>query len=190
MKTLFFLVIITSALIVTSCNSKKKTIPKPTTYLRVSLPDKSYDSYVDECLFSFEKPSYFEVKKAQENTCNRDVSFGSLNGTLHLSYIKMDTSLSAYVNYANDKVDEHKVKATAISSKNFISDENNTYGTLFELKGNVASPFQLYLTDSVNTFLSGVVYFNSRPNYDSIKPVLDFVKEDLERLMETMKWGK
>ena len=184
-----FLLII--SLFILACEAKQKAIPKPPTYLRVELPERSYSNFEDEtCSLFFTKPSYFSVKKAQGNTCNKDIEFSSLNGTLHLSYIKMDTTLAAYVNYANDKVDEHKIKATSIRDTHFISKENNAYGTFFELQGNVATPFQFYLTDSITTFVSGVVYFNARPNYDSIRPVLDFVKKDLYKMMETLHWNK
>jgi gliding motility-associated lipoprotein GldD len=102
----------------------------------------------------------------------------------------MDTILSAYVNYVLDKIDEHKVKATAIYDSVFINNDTKVYGTFFELQGNVASPFQFYLTDSTSIFMNGVIYFNTRPNYDSIKPVLDFVKQDLYKIMSTAEWTK
>lgn len=171
------------------CDGKKTFIPKPPTYLKIEFPQRTYAMYEDICDFSFEAPSYFDVQQIK-NSCNRDVYFKNLNGTLHLSYIKMDTTLSAYVNYALDKIDEHKVKATAIYDSVFINTDNKVYGTFFELQGNVASPFQFYLTDSTDIFLSGIIYFNTRPNYDSIKPVLNFVKEDLYKIMTTTQWIK
>lgn len=107
---------------------------------------------------------------------------------MHLSFLKMKEPLASYINYANDKVDEHKLKATAIEDKNFINKEDRVFGTLFELQGDVASPFQFYLTDSTSKFVSGVVYFNSRPNYDSLKPTLDYLKVDLLKMIESFKW--
>lgn len=174
-----------------SCKERKNYIPKPPTYLRIDLPEKDYITYTDSvCAFSFNIPSYFEVKNLAKNTCNKDISLGPHNGSLHLSYIKMDTSLAAYIDYAIDKIDEHKVKATAIMDSTFLQPEQGTYGTLFELQGNVASPFHFYLTDSTHVFLSGVVYFNTRPNYDSIRPVLNYVKKDIIRFMQTAKWER
>jgi gliding motility-associated lipoprotein GldD len=164
-------------------------VPKPPTYLKINFPSKSYQTYVDECSYEFDIPDYFKVEKVQ-NSCNRDISFDQLNGTLHLSFIQMDTTLKTYIDYSLNKLDEHKIKAFAITDSNFINNELGTYGTFFELKGNVASPFQFYLTDSTDIFVNGVIYFNSRPNYDSIKPVLDFIKPDLHKLMSSMKWNK
>lgn len=177
------------ALVLGACEGKEKFIPKPPTYLKIDLPDRTYSTYTDTCSFSFRKPSYFSVKSVDKQSCNRDIELEGLNGTIHLSVIAMDTSLAAYVNYAIDKVDEHKVKAIAINDTNFINAETRAYGTLFELQGNVATPFQFYVTDSVSRFLSGILYFNARPNYDSIRPVLNFVKEDIYGFMNSIEWN-
>lgn len=173
---------------VVACEGKKNYVPKPSTYLELNLPERSYDLFFDSCGYSFNKPSYFNVKNVNGQPCNRDVDLSSLNGTLHLSRIDLDTSLAVYVNYAIDKVEEHKVKATAIYDSTFIRNDDRVFGTFFELQGNVASPFQFYLTDSTSRFISGVVYFNTRPNYDSIKPSLDFLKKDIFELMNTLEW--
>jgi gliding motility-associated lipoprotein GldD len=101
----------------------------------------------------------------------------------------MTEPLSQYVNYANDKVDEHKLKASAIEDFRILEPSKKVYGTFFELQGNVASPFQFYLTDSTSRFVSGVIYFNSRPNYDSLKPSLDYLKKDLLQLVHSFRWN-
>ena len=188
MKEISSIPLILSLFLIVACNDRKNYVPKPPTYLRIAFPERSYDVHEDNCKFKFEKPNYFTVKEVEPSTCHRDISFGEYNGTLHLSYIPMDTSLAAYINHAIDKVDEHKVKATAIRDTNFIVKDNKVFGTFFELQGNVASPFQFYLTDSTTIFLSGVVYFNARPNYDSIRPVLKYVKSDIYRMIETLEW--
>lgn len=170
------------------CSDNENYVPKPPTYLKINLPERTYETYQDDCNFTFNKPSYFNVKSAKQNACNKDITFEGLDGTLHLSVIDMDTSIATYVNYANDKVGEHKVKATSIRDTTIIRSEDRVFGTFFELQGNVASPFQFYVTDSTDRFFSGVVYFNSRPNYDSIKPTLDFVRKDLIEFMNTIDW--
>lgn len=171
--------------------SNKNFIPKPSTYLEIKLPKRSYSNYTDSCGYSYAKPSYFKVENAKErNTCNRDIQFtDSLNGVLLLSHITMDTSLAAYINYAIDKVGKHKIKATAILDSTIIRPKAHVYGTFYELQGNVASPFQFYLTDSTHYFVSGVVYFNAEPNYDSIKPVLDYLKPDLYKFIYSFQWN-
>ena len=102
----------------------------------------------------------------------------------------MIETLSRYVNYSTDKVDEHKIKASSIEDLKILRPEDRVFGTFFELKGDVATPFQFYLTDSTSRFVSGVVYFNSVPNYDSLKPSLDYLKLDLMRMVNSFKWKK
>lgn len=171
-----------------SCEGHKNHVPKPSTHLELKFPNRNYDIYIDPCGYTFNKPSYFDIGDVQGSKCNRDISFSTLNGVMHLSRIDMDTTLAAYINYSINKVDEHKVKATAILDTSIIRNDARVFGTLFELQGNVASPFQFYLTDSTSRFINGVVYFDSEPNYDSIKPVLEFVKTDILELMTTLQW--
>jgi hypothetical protein len=58
---------------------------------------------------------------------------------------------------------------------------------LFVLEGPVATPLQFFVTDSV-TFTRGSLYFNHRPNPDSVAPVLARLESDLQLLMETIEW--
>lgn len=178
-------------LILVSCGNDELVIPKPPTYLRLELPAHIYKKYVSQCGYKFDSPVMFTVKDVADSnglTCHKDIDLGPLNGIIHFSYITMEEPLSAYVNFANDKVDEHKLKATAIDDINILHPEHNVYGTFFELQGDVASPFQFYLTDSTSKFVSGVVYFNSTPNYDSLKPSLDYLKIDLLKMVNSFEW--
>ncbi len=166
-------------------------VPKPPTYLRLDLPEHAYAAYEDDCPYILETPEIYTVKPVNDEngaTCHKDIDLGPLNGSVHLSYIEMTDPLSAYVNFVNDKIDEHKVMASAINDWKILVPENDVYCTFFELQGDVASPFQFYLTDSVDQFVSGVVYFNSVPNYDSLKPSLDYLKVDLEHMINSFKW--
>ncbi|MEN9998084.1 MAG: hypothetical protein RI922_1074 [Bacteroidota bacterium] len=186
--SLFILLLI----FISSCSDSEILIPKPPTYLRLDLPEHTYTKYKSECGYNFDAASVFKIKEVVDSNgnvmCHRDIELGQLNGVIHFSYIDMKEPLSAYVNFANDKVDEHKLKATAIEDLAILHPENKVYGTFFELQGDVASPFQFYLTDSTSRFVSGVVYFNSTPNYDSLKPTLDYLKVDLLQMVNTFKW--
>jgi gliding motility-associated lipoprotein GldD len=178
---------------ITSCGGNEITIPKPPTYLRQDFPEHKYMKYQSNCNYSFDISSAYEVKDVldkNEKTCHKDINLGPLNGMIHFSYIQMTEPLSKYVNFANDKVEEHKIKATGIEDFHILHPEKRVFGTFFELKGDVASPFQFYLTDSTDRFVSGVVYFNSVPNYDSLKPSLEYVKTDLLKLVNSFQWEK
>jgi gliding motility-associated lipoprotein GldD len=188
MKRLLAMILLTTA-----CSGGEMMVPKPPTYLRLELPQHSYNRYNGDCGYSFDAAKIFNVKDVVDASgkilCHKDIDLGPLNGVIHFSFIKMTEPLSQYVNYANDKVDEHKLKASAIEDFRILEPSKKVYGTFFELQGNVASPFQFYLTDSTSRFVSGVIYFNSRPNYDSLKPSLDYLKKDLLQLVHSFRWN-
>ncbi|MFN5912246.1 MAG: hypothetical protein ACK45H_12980 [Bacteroidota bacterium] len=170
------------------------TVPKPPTYLRMDLPDHDYERKITPCGFSMELPSFFSINDIAGNTnngpCNLEVDMGPLNGTLYMFYypLKSDDTLSRFINFSNDKVDDHKLKASAINDKRIIRKDKKVFGTFFELQGDVATNYQFYLTDSSQHFIRAEVLLNCRPNYDSLKPVLDYLKIDLEKIVQTLEW--
>jgi len=62
------------------------------------------------------------------------------------------------------------------------------YGSIFEVTGNAASPIQFHVTDSSRHFLTGAVYFNIQPNYDSIRPAINHLQQDIIRMIESLEW--
>ena len=70
-----------------------------------------------------------------------------------------------------------------------MNEENKVYGVLYDIHGNSASNLQFFATDSIENFLRGSLYFNTIPNADSLQPVKDYIKEDLQNLIESLKWS-
>ena len=183
------IIVFTSILVVYGCVDDEFFIPKPPAHLRMEFPERIYVRTADDCPYSLNLASYMTSSPAsEENPCHRDITLGSFNGIIHLSYLKVDTLLAEYVHYSIQKVEEHIVKAAAIEDTTIINREKKIYGTLFEIQGNAASPFQFYFTDSVNHFIRGAVFFNTKPNYDSIYPVLQYIKHDLIQLITETEW--
>lgn len=170
-------------------------VPKPPTYLKLDFPKHSYRQVQSECPYSLRLANIFNYRTAQKqgNTyCTQEIDLGPVNGSLFMYYLNFpnNDSLAEVINFANDKVDEHKIKADKIDFEQIIDKKNKVYGTFFELKGNVATNFQFYLTDSTNNFVRGEVLLNCKPNYDSLRPVLEYLKVDLLELVHHFKWSK
>ena len=55
-------------------------------------------------------------------------------------------------------------------------------------EGDAASNVQFFLTDSSQHFLRGALYFFNPPNPDSIAPVLQFVRGDIDHIAQTLVW--
>ncbi len=176
-------------LFLASC--KQGYTPKPMGYLKVSFPEKAYRLYSDQEFYQFEIPVYARVDidsgpRSEPGWIN--VEIPSLNGTIHLSYKPVDDQLNALITDCRELVYKHTVKAQGIEETPFIELDQRRFGMIYDLKGDVASAVQFFVTDSTDHFLRGSLYFNSRPNRDSLNPVIDFLREDILHLIETTQW--
>jgi gliding motility-associated lipoprotein GldD len=184
------ILIIVGVLLMVACTEESYT-PKPPTYLRLELPEPTYSKYDDSCAYNFNLSQLYEVTNApdqMEGTCHKRIDLGPLNGMAYIRYWDMSQPLAFYVNSANDEIDKHKLKADNIINETIIRPDDRVFGSFFELQGDVATPFQFYLTDSTTRFLYCEVLFNSTPNYDSLRPTLDYLKRDLDEFVNTLDW--
>lgn len=168
--------------------------PKPRGYFRIALPEKKYVSYSAECPFSFEIPDYARVVRSGANNpepCWRDVQMDRFGATLYLSYkeIDNDTMLRALITTSWQLTEKHRTQAQGRREMDVIRPQDRVFGTLVDLGGSAATAVQFYLTDSVKHFIRGSLYFYAVPNKDSLKPVLDFIRQDVEHLTQTLKWN-
>ncbi|SMD04661.1 gliding motility lipoprotein GldD [Pedobacter nyackensis] len=192
MKRYFFLFFCACILAFSACNSNSYT-PKPRGFFKIDFPAKSYRSFDKGCSFSFEYPSYANLvadSSAGTQPCWFNLAFPQFNGRLHLTYYDV-TSKKEYENLVEDArtfAFKHTVKANAIDQKIINYPEKKVYGVYYAIEGNTASSVQFFLTDSTKHYFRAALYFNERPQYDSIQPVVNFIKKDLDRMISTFKW--
>jgi gliding motility-associated lipoprotein GldD len=169
----------------------RSNTPKPTGYLRVDYPEKTYRLYDDQEFYQFEIPTYavVEIDRGRNSEAGWvNLQIPSLNGTIHLSYKPVKDNLVAYITDSRDLVYKHTVKAQGIEDTPFIHREEKRFGMVYDLKGDVASAVQFFVTDSTKHFLRGSLYLNCRPNRDSLNPVIEFLREDIMHMIETTEW--
>ena len=58
----------------------------------------------------------------------------------------------------------------------------------YMINGDAATQSQFYVTDSINHFVTGSLYFNSKPNFDSIYPAAVYLRNDIRVIMESIQW--
>ncbi len=165
--------------------------PKPPGYLRIDYPEKAYERYDGQPFYSFEIPVYARVEKDNSPAADPgwvNLVIPDLNGTIHLSYKPVRGNLGEYISDSRTLAYKHTVKAEGIEESPFLEPEQRRFGMVYDLKGDVASAVQFFITDSTNHFLRGSLYFNAPPNRDSLNPVIDFLREDIIHLIETTQW--
>ncbi|GAB5539049.1 MAG: gliding motility lipoprotein GldD [Salibacteraceae bacterium] len=190
LRTVFTLAILAS--ILSACD--REYTPKPKAYARINLPTPSYimpDTASWSCPYLFEasRYSYLTIDKRYQNEyCWFNIYYPSLNATIHLTYSTLDDNLGKQIEDTRKLAMKHVGKATAINERRIENDSAKVYGLTYEFKGETASDMQFFLTDSSKHFLRGALYFNVRPNKDSLDPVIDYVKSDIHHFIETLRW--
>ncbi|MBA3648881.1 MAG: gliding motility lipoprotein GldD [Chitinophagales bacterium] len=187
----FFIIVLNLA----GCRSDYS--PKPRGYFKIALPQRGYQHFNNsECPFSFDYPKYGKINRdtiffdtIPDNPCWLNISFPLLNGNLYLSYKRIGgkNSLDRLINDSHELTYKHTVKADYIN-ENLLSTPNHVHGILYEVGGNAASEIQFFVTDSVEHFLRGSLYFYNTPNADSIAPAVNFLKPDIIELIRTLRW--
>jgi gliding motility-associated lipoprotein GldD len=190
-----FLFLLLTALTICSCNSAYTF--KKRGYFKINFPERKYKLFDQAGYpYSFEYPAYSYVIKDStffearpENDWWLNIDMPLFAGRIYISYKEVGKNkLDSLVNDAfTMSYKQHTYKASGIEPQPFVT-ANNINGVYFTLSGNTATANQFFLTDSTKHFLRGALYFYATPNEDSLGVVNEYVKKDLEHLINTVKW--
>jgi gliding motility-associated lipoprotein GldD len=182
--------------VATGCS--EVAVPRPRGHFRIDLPDHKYilfDGLGGNNLkvpLSFEFPVYGNLTSNPGKGSDPgwfNIEFPRYKAKIYLTYKEVDNDLDSLLDQSYDlNVKYHVSKADAIKEQVYSNNDNKVYGILYDLKGNTASAVEFYVTDSINHYLRGSLYFASEPDADSLAPVIDFFREDIMHLIETLKW--
>lgn len=174
-----------------SC-TEKPSQPRPKGYFRIDLPEKQYTKLDTMRYYGFEYPIYGTVTPDFYSRNEKDwinVEFPKYKGTLHLSYKQVNGNLSDYIEDTYSMVTKHITKAMGIRDSLMVNHERKVYGLAYFLDGvDVASPMQFFVTDSTRHFMRGSLYFNLKPNNDSLQPVIKYITDDILHIINTLEW--
>lgn len=190
MRTLAFIFCVVSFF--SACQSEDY-VPKPRGYHRIDFPSRAYQTTRTGCPYNFEMPIYTNLVNDQSreaSPCWKNLEFQQFNAKVHLSYFEISPN-ATYEQLTEDArtfVFKHTTKATAIEQIPIQVDSLGIYGLEYKIQGNTASNYQFYISDKNKHYLRGALYFNEKPNLDSIQPVLEFIKEDISHLIHTIRW--
>ncbi|MFD2966608.1 gliding motility lipoprotein GldD [Sphingobacterium bambusae] len=175
-----------------ACHSADYT-PKPRGFYRIDLPEKDYKQATTGCPFLFEQPTYTTLNtdlSDDAHPCWKNLDFPQFNARLHMSYFAINSKapLAQLTEDARTFAFKHTAKATSIDQVKIHRPSQKLYGVTYLIHGNTASNLQFFVSDSSKHYLRGALYFNEKPNLDSIQPVLDFIQQDIEQLIRTFTW--
>lgn len=193
MKQQLFIFIILGIFFATGC--KENHTPKPHGYLRIDVPkDHKYNNVTAGLPFKMAYSNYAKFdtlkvsKKSRPNTQWYNVSYPRYNAKIHLSYIPIENNLDSLLEESHKFAFEHTIRADAIDETTFNKTDKKIHGILFDLKGNSASNMEFLATDSTQHFLRGALYFDTTPNVDSLAPIINYIKEDMIYMINSLEW--
>ena len=194
MKRHFFIAALAvfGGLLLFSCEDQERPLPKPKGYFRIDLPQKEYVKIDTLQRYAFEVPDYALLTNdpyapEQKNWVN--VEMPRFKASIHLTHKDVNNNLGEYLEDVHTMLTKHLQKANGMNDSLIINPEHRVYGMMIEMDGKgVATPLQFYLTDSTANFVRGALYFNFVPNNDSMQPVIDYIRQDIDRMIETFEW--
>ena len=173
-------------------------VPKPRAYPRVFYPQKAYKPFEEGyCNFTFDQPVYSTIEQdtayfdeKPRDQCWFNIVVPQLNAKIYCSYypIHNHADFDKFVADAFELTNKHTVKATYIDEIPVNRPADRVYGIVFNVEGPAASSYQFFLTDSTKNFVRGALYFNTVAKPDSLAPVATFMREDLDRMVKTLRW--
>jgi len=192
LKKIFPYIFLVSVFAALSCTDNS-FLPRPTGYLRIDLPEPAYQRFDSTFPYSFDYSTFANIEFdeiTQNDPFWMNISYPDFDAKIHLSYKDLAAhNLYSLQEDARNFVFRHSAKAHGIRESYVNLSQTKVFGLVYFIDGKeAASPFQFYVTDSLNHFVRGALYFNTRPNNDSLKPVIDFIVNDVDRMLAAFEW--
>lgn len=177
--SLFFIIVLAS------CGNDVTV--KPEAKLRLDYPLGKYERVDTDCPYSFLVNDLASVVK--NKNCALNVAYPRMHATVYLTYQKVkNNNIDSLLYDAQKLAYDHNKKAESIPEQPYVNPDKKVYGMFYQINGNAASQSHFYVTDSVNHFVTGSLYFDAKPNFDSIFPAVVYLREDIRKMMETIEW--
>lgn len=164
---------------------KDNVYPKPKAMLRLEYAKPAVKTFEGN-QFSFDFNELAQVKVKHRGSIT--IKYPEMKGAIFLNYRNVHDNIDKLMIDAQKLSVEHAKKADDMKHKVYENEERNVYGVFYEVVGNAASQAQFFVTDRERHFVTGSLYFATKPNYDSIYPASAYLQNDMGRIMESITW--
>ncbi|MDF9830174.1 gliding motility protein GldD [Parabacteroides sp. PF5-6] len=167
--------------------------PKPRGYMRIEPGTPRYTPLpLDDLPYRFDVSHLTTVELPPAGSPEGwiNIAYPSLNARIYCSYLSIDPAKLEEVERETLSLLSRQAKAESLTEQTYENADERVYGSLFILEGEAVSPIQFILTDSLSHFFRGALYYEMRPNVDSLAPVTRYLQEDIVELMQTFHWRR
>ena len=165
-------------------------LPKQSAFLRIEFPEPNYIA-----LKEIKSPVdfYYNLSAADINVINPkqfSLNYPKMNLVVDMSLNKISKAEDLENNFRDFSLtlETHSKKSNGMFVREYEDADNRVFAKIFEMRGDVASPIQFYLTDSTSNFIKGSLNLKFKSKYDSIFPTIQYVKNDILVLVESLNW--
>lgn len=177
--------IIFLALIVFSCNNNIN-LPKQKAYFAPEFEIPNYKKISLDCNYSFNINSQASINNIKN--CNYEIYYKNLNAKIFINQIVLSNSIEKVLNTFNQKINENSRLSDQIIQSNYVNIDKKIYSKLYSFVGNSPSNIQFYVTNQTDKFLTGSLFFETEPNYDSLFPYIDYIRNDIKKMVDSFRW--
>jgi gliding motility-associated lipoprotein GldD len=197
-NSLFYALFLAYGVLLISCGTKSDNqdfVPKPKGYNRIDLPATTYVQMAENHPFSFQYSNHAVLKPDTVRWAEPHwmyVYYPEFKAIIQLTYKPLNgdkAKLAKLIDDAHKLAAKHGAKAYSIQDLVLKTPSGKT-AMLMELEGEVPTYLQFYTTDSTKHYLRGALYFNTALKSDSLAPVIDYLKKDVIKLLNTLEWRK
>lgn len=195
-KNRYFIWLFLSVLLA-GCQSGEDTEqPKPVGYFRLELPSREYQTFDTTALpftFEYSQSAQYQVDRTSDTATWVLIHYPRQNASIEMLYkwAKDSTALTRLMLADRDFVEYHYQKASGVTTRDFreLGAKEHVSGLFYDIYGKeVACPFHYWMTDEQHNFMRATLYFHFTPNNDSVQPVIDFIRDDAMRMIQTFEW--
>ena len=86
-------------------------------------------------------------------------------------------------------MNKNSENAFFVNSSEYVDEQKKVFAKYFSFSGDTPSNTYFFITDSDKFYLSGSLFFDSKPNYDSLLPSINHVNKNIRKLIQSFNWN-
>ena len=162
--------------------------PKPYAALALNYPAAQYNDFeTNACAYRFK---YNVVSTpVQLSSCGTTLDYPLLKAKVYVTYFDLNnTSLDTLFMDFEKRIKIFGKGTQRISESTYEDKEKDVLGSCVTLIGDTPSNLHFFATDTKRHFISGSLLFSAAPNYDSLAPAIGYIRNDVQKMLETLRW--
>ena len=163
-------------------------VPKPYAALALNYPAALYnDLEPNACAYRFK---YNVVSTpVRLSSCGTTLDYPLLKAKVYVTYFDLsNTSLDTLLMDFEKRLKIFGKGTQRINESTFEDKEKDVLGSCVTLIGDSPSNLHFFATDTKRHFISGSLLFFTAPNYDSLAPSIGYIRNDVQKMLETLRW--